>query len=66
MVRIIKTCPRCGGVTSDCEYKLDPKNMVVPPIVEEPCENCRAEYEALMCRQAEERRLFWEGEDGED
>lgn len=65
MIRVIKTCPRCGSVASDTVYKkTDPWD--IPMLADEPCENCRVEFEALKFRQEEERRLFWEGDNGED
>lgn len=62
MIRIIKYCPRCGGTVSDKEYKLATQYEYVSPAqYEEFCENCLVEYEALKCRQEEEKRLFWKG-----
>ena len=66
MIRIVKTCPRCGCVVSDKAYEIKPVYEFIPEPQEEYCENCMAEYEALKCRQEEERRLFWEGDNGED
>lgn len=63
MIRIVKTCPRCGRVVSDKEYKVNPAYEFISEPQEEFCENCLVEYEALKCRQEEERRLFWEGEE---
>ena len=63
MIRIIKYCARCGKLIEDKEYKLRIAYDCLPPQEEGYCENCFAEWEALKCRQEEERRLFWEGEE---
>lgn len=63
MIRIIKYCHRCGAIISDKEYKLALNIECINQQFEEVCENCLVEYEALKCRQQEEKRLFWEGEE---
>ena len=62
MIRIEWFCKRCGKPIEQKEYSLIPGCEEVNPITDQFCENCLVEYEALKCRQAEERRMFWEGE----
>lgn len=65
MIRVVWFCKRCGKKIDEREYRIKPGYEEVNPgfITEDFCEECRVEYEALKCRQAEERRMFWEGDD---
>lgn len=66
MIRIEWFCKRCGSPMRTEEYNFRPgyEELIGTNITEDICENCLCEYEALKCRQAEERRLFW-NEEGE-
>jgi len=63
MIRIEWFCKRCGSHMRTEEYNFQPgyEELRGANITEDICENCLCEYEALKCRQGEERRLFWEG-----
>ena len=65
MVRIEWFCKRCGKHITMKEYNLRPGYEEISPgaITDDFCENCLVEFEALKCRQEEERRLFWEEEE---
>lgn len=65
MIRIEWNCCRCGKHIETKEYNLVPGYEEVRPekITDKFCEDCLIEYEALKCRQAEERRLFWNEEE---
>ena len=65
MIRIEWFCKRCGKKIDEKQYSLCPGYEEVnrDAITDNFCEDCMVEWEALKCRQAEERRLFWEGED---
>lgn len=63
MVRVIRSCPRCGRLVD--EREVDPC-FDYPDLQDIGCEYCTAEYEALCERQKEERRLFWREEQNED
>lgn len=62
MVRVTWFCKRCGKHISTNEYNMIPGYEAISPgiITDNFCEDCQIEYEALKCRQEEERRLFWE------
>lgn len=60
MVKVTRTCPRCGRLVD--EKEVDPF-FDYHDMNDVGCEWCTAEYEAILERQKEERRLFWEGED---
>lgn len=62
MIRVEWFCKRCGKKIDEKEYSLKPGYEDVNPgaITDDFCEDCLVEYEALKCRQAEERRMFWE------
>lgn len=64
MIRVEWYCKRCGKLIESKEYSLIPGYEEVSPgtITDQFCENCLVEYEALKCRQAEERRMFFEEE----
>lgn len=65
MIHVEWFCKRCGKKMMEKQYSLIPGYESINPtqIYEDFCEDCKVEYEALKCRQKEERRLFWEGED---
>ena len=65
MVRVVWFCKRCGKKIDEREYSIIPGCEEVSPgaITDNFCDDCLVEYEALKCRQAEERRMFWEGDD---
>lgn len=65
MIRIEWFCKRCGKKIDEKQYNLAPgyESINEEIITEQFCEDCLIEYEALKCRQAEERRLFWNEED---
>ena len=61
MVKIIRTCRRCGRLVDEVEAVW----FDCPDTSEAGCEYCNAEYEALLERQKEERRLFWRENEGD-
>lgn len=65
MIRIEWFCKRCGKKIDEKQYNLIPGGEALygDAITDNFCEDCMVEWEALKCRQDEERRLFWEGED---
>lgn len=65
MIRVVWFCKRCGKKIDEKEYRLNPCYEAIMPeaITDKFCEECLVEYEALKCRQKEERRLFWEVDD---
>ena len=64
MIRIEWFCKRCGKKIKEKQYDLVAGYEAVNEgiITEDFCEDCMVEYEALKCRQQEERRLFWEAD----
>lgn len=62
MVKVIRTCPRCGRLVDEKEYNVWLDN---PELEETGCEYCISEYEAILERQKEERRMFWRGDSDE-
>lgn len=65
MIRVEWYCKRCGKLIESKEYGLAPGyEEVSPDMITDQfyqfCENCLVEYEALKCRQKEERRMFFE------
>lgn len=62
MIRVEWYCKRCGKLIETKEYSLIPgcEEVSHEAVTDQFCENCLVEFEALKCRQAEERRMFFE------